>query len=194
MQEVISQIPATAWTAIVTALLTSMLTFFGVAYTNHSNNKRLKIQLEHERKLKQDDIIRERLEELYVESKKYMSATVMYFFPYLKVMEGELTFNQALDTTLEKKREHNHERVFLIMDMYFPELRQTFTEVEAQRDVAHDILHRYKVRYKTGQIDGAEFIPDFQDALELLTVKTSQFERHVSSLSRQITSRSKTLS
>tara|TARA_R110000796_G_C14523336_1_gene431108 strand:- start:31 stop:447 length:417 start_codon:yes stop_codon:yes gene_type:complete len=128
--ELLRSIPSSAWIAFCTALLTSTLTLIGVGLTNKSNNKRLSIQLEHERKLKREDLVRDRLEELYVESKRYMNAVVTHFLPYRRVMEGELTFNQALDLSIDSRYTHNPERVYLIMDMYFPELRVSFAGVE----------------------------------------------------------------
>ena len=47
-----------------------------------------------------------------------------------QVMKGEITYNQALDLTLESKIDYDPIRVKMIMDMYFPALNATFKEVE----------------------------------------------------------------
>lgn len=187
MQEFVNlllKIPSTAWVALFTALLTSSLTLIGIRTTNRANNERLKIQLEHERKLKKEELTRDRLEELYVESKKYMSAVVTHFLPYRKVMEGELAYNQALDATIERECDYNPERVHLIMDMYFPELRESFSLVEAKLDKTNEILHGYKLQYKQGKTSGGMWLPIFQDALEQLVDATTNFENHVSTVAK----------
>ena len=115
-------------------------------YTNQSNNERLKIQLDHERESRKQELISERLEELYVESKKYMNSIVGHFLPYIKVMQGEITYDDVLDMTLNTKIEHNYERVLLIMDMYFPELRDSFSKVEAELAKTNEIKNKYKLQ------------------------------------------------
>ncbi len=142
----IQKIPAAAWAAFVTAIITSSITLFGVRYTNQSNNERLKIQLDHERESRKQELISERLEELYVESKKYMNSIVGHFLPYIKVMQGEITYDDVLDMTLNTKIEHNYERVLLIMDMYFPELRDSFSKVEAELAKTNEIKNKYKLQ------------------------------------------------
>ncbi|CAM4308483.1 hypothetical protein [Pseudoalteromonas maricaloris] len=182
----LEKVPSTAWVAIFTAILTSSLTLVGIRYTNKANNERLKIQLDHEYKIKRDDLIRSRLEELYVESRKYMNSMVSYYLPYRQVMEGELTYNQALDLTLEGNYSHNPERVFLIMDMYFPELRESFTMVEKSNTKIREIQNAFKLQYKQGNPSGRNWLPMFQDALEALSSSAKNFEEHVTSIARKI--------
>lgn len=182
--ELLKSIPSSAWVAFFTALLTSTLTLIGVRYTNKSNNERLSIQLEHERKLKREELVRDRLEELYVESKRYMNAVVTYFLPYRQVMEGELTFNQALDLSIDNGYTHNPERVHLIMDMYFPELRDSFSDVEEVLEKTNKILHGYKLQYKQGDISGEKWLPLFQNSLEKLSDTADAFEKHVREIAK----------
>lgn len=183
--ELLKSIPLAAWVAFFTALLTSTLTLIGVSLTNKSNNDRLSIQLEHERKLKREKLIRSRLEELYVESRRYMNAIVTHFLPYRQVMKGELTFNQALDLTIDSGYTHNPERVHLIMDMYFPELRDSFAGVEKVLEKTNNILHGYKLQYKQGDFSGEKWLPLFQDSLERLSEAASNFENHVQEVAKK---------
>ncbi|WP_129591360.1 hypothetical protein [Salinicola tamaricis] len=183
--ELLKSIPSSAWIAFFTALLTSTLTLIGVRLTNKSNNERLSIQLEHERKLKREELIRNRLEELYVESRRYMNAVVTHFLPYRQVMEGELTFNQALDFSIDSEYTHNPERVHLIMDMYFPELRDSFAGVEQMLEKTNNILHGYKLQYKQGDFSGEKWLPLFQDSLERLSKAANDFEKHVQEIAKK---------
>ncbi len=183
--ELLESIPSSAWIAFFTALLTSTLTLIGVSLTNKSNNERLSIQLEHERKLKREVLLRDRLEELYVESRRYMNAVVTHYLPYRQVMEGELTFNQALELSIDTGYTHNPERVHLIMDMYYPELRDSFCAVEEILEKTNHILHGYKLQYKQGDFSGEKWLPIFQDSLERLSEAASDFEKHVQEISKK---------
>ncbi|MBE0374751.1 hypothetical protein PFLA_a3651 [Pseudoalteromonas flavipulchra NCIMB 2033 = ATCC BAA-314] len=111
---------------------------------------------------------------------------VSYYLPYRQVMEGELTYNQALDLTLEGNYSHNPERVFLIMDMYFPELRESFTMVEKSNTKIREIQNAFKLQYKQGNPSGRNWLPMFQDALEALSSSAKNFEEHVTSIARKI--------
>jgi len=182
--EILGKIPATAWVALIVALLTSLLTLLGVRYTNKGNNERLKIQLEHDQKVKREELIRTRLEELYVESTKYMDKMTIHFLPYRRVMKGEITYNQALDLTLESKIDYDPIRVKMIMDMYFPALNATFKEVEKSLDRASKIQHGFKLQYKQGNPDGEKWLPLFQESLEDLAESTSAFKKHVAQIAK----------
>jgi hypothetical protein len=92
---ILKKIPTEAWVAISTALLTAGLTLIGVWITNKANNQRLRIQLDHERKTKDEDIHRDKLEELYIVVNKFLDTLVVHYLPFRMVMEGEINFNQA---------------------------------------------------------------------------------------------------
>jgi hypothetical protein len=107
--DLLKLIPSVVWTGVMGTLVGSSLTIIGVVLTNRSNSERLKTQLEHERSIRKQELRRERAEELYVESKKYLNNMVSYYLPYKQVMKGELTFNQALDLTINSLSENKSE-------------------------------------------------------------------------------------
>ncbi len=182
--ELIKIIPPNAWVAFFTALFTSFLTLMGVKLTNASNHQRLRIQLEHERQLKKEEILRDRIEKLYVEAKKYMIGIFNYFLPYGQVMKGEIDFNQALDMTIDYKANYNPERVLLIMDMYFPEVKSAFAEVEKVRDELNHIIHLFKEDYKRGSFSKVEWYQSFQSGLERFLESSTKFEECVAKIAR----------
>jgi hypothetical protein len=97
----LNSVPSVIWTGIVGTLVGSSLTIIGVVLTNRSNTERLKTQLQHEQNIRKQELKRERAEELYVESKKYLNAIGVHFLPYKKVMTGDLKFDQALDLAID---------------------------------------------------------------------------------------------
>jgi len=174
----------TVVSGIVGTLIGSSLTIIGVVLTNRSNTERLKTQLQHEQNVRRQELKRERAEELYVESKKYLNAVAIHYLPYKKVMKGELTFNQALDLTIDNgsKRDFEPHRVAMIIDMYFPNLQKPFNEIMEKRDFLNRIVTGYKEQYKTGNTNGTKWLDPFQVTLEELSEAIAAFEKLVASL------------
>jgi hypothetical protein len=164
--DVLGQVPATAWAALVAAVVTALITLTGVALTNRSSNQRLRMQLDHELQTKGQDFQRERLEELYLLVEGWVNTLFMYFLPYARVMRGDLTFNQALDITIDVggKSTVDFKRIEMIIDLYFPELRTDLDRVHAAREAANKIIHKYKKQYETGDTDGRQFLQPFLTA------------------------------
>jgi hypothetical protein len=190
MQEIIEllkAIPSQAWIALTTAVLTAGLTLIGIWFTNRANNQRLRIQLEHEIKVREESLTRERLEELYVESNKYLGALVSYYLPFRMVMKGEISFNQALDMTIESgsRRDYEPHRVTMLIHMYFPQIIPEFDQIMNLRGKLNEIVDGYKEQYKAGDFDGSRWLEIFQPLLEKLGVLTDNFDKHVVKLKQQ---------
>jgi len=178
---ILQKIPSNAWTAIVTAILSSGLTLIGVWFTNRANNQRLKIQFEHEQKIQNETFLRERLEELFIISNKYFHTLVMHYLPFRMVMRGEITFNKALDMTIGwgREREYNPDRVRMLLNMYFPELLPEFNKILDLREKLNDIVHGFKEQYKSGNLDGSKWLEIFSPLFEKLGTLTTEFDKHV---------------
>ncbi len=189
MQEIIGLIkiiPSGAWVAFVTAILTSMLMLIGVWLTNNSNNQRLKIQLEHERRIRDEELTRDRLEELYVLSNKYLGTLVSHYLPFRMVMKGEITFNQALDMTIENCSRNDYEphRVTMLINMYFPEIKPEFDQLMEIRGKLNSIIDGYKEQYKLGDTDGSRWLEVFQPLLDRLGKLADGFDKNVVKLKK----------
>jgi len=183
----IKSVPSAMWTGMVGTLIGSSLTVVGVFLTNRSNNKRLVTQLQHENSIRKQDIQRERLEELYVESKKYLNSLGSHYLPYKKVMKGELTFNQALDLTIEScsKMDYDPHIVTMIIDLYFPELQQPLDKIMKIRELLNQIVDGYKEQYKNGETDGGKWLAPFQDSLDNYVQAVKEFESLVAAIKIQ---------
>lgn len=184
--ELINNIPSGAWVAFVTAILTSGLTLTGVWLTNNNNNQRLRIQLEHDKKIREEEIIRERLEELYVIANKYLGTLVGHYLPFRMVMYGELTFNQALDINIEmgSKTDYESHRVEMLIELYFPDIKPEFNRMMEIREKLNDLVDSYKQQYKTGNTDGSRWLAVFQPLLEQLGKLSEEFKGHIVNLKK----------
>lgn len=185
----LQSVPSQAWIALAAAILSSGMTLLGVWLSNRATNQRLKLQLEHDQKIKHEDLVRNRLEELYVESKRYQNHLCSHYFPYRQVMQGELTFNQALDLTISsgEKVKFDPNRVTLLIHMYFPEVQPAFDDIMTVREKLNEIISGYKWQYKSGNTDGRKWLEEFQPLLELLSKKCGDLDDEVVKLKDRCT-------
>ena len=95
--------PSEAWIGLAGVLFGSLLTTFGVWLTNRANARQIKQQLEHEEKLNNKRIAKERLEELYVLVCGWLNNFFGYYMSLSLVMKGEITYNQYLDLIIKKR-------------------------------------------------------------------------------------------
>lgn len=189
MQEILNilkSIPSEAWAAVMAALLTAGFTLIGVWITNKTTNQRLKIQLDHERATRNEEIKREKLEELYVVSNKFLSTLVVHYLPFKVVMKGEISFNKALDMVIETGSERDFEphRVTMLIDLYYPELRPELDKIMSIREKLNDIVDGYKEQYKRGNIDGARWLDLFQPLFEKIGILADGFDKHIVKLKK----------
>ena len=176
-------LPAQIYIAIGTAIITATVTLLAVYLTNRGNTNRLKIQLEHERNTKQDAIYRDKLEELYVVAHKWITLLGSHMLPYLRVMEGDLDYNQALDMTIAQGKEDlpDFERLQMLIDLYFPQLTEPLKELRDARDAANKIMAIHKMEYKQGNVDGRKFVDPMLAALKQIDETGEQLKAAISS-------------
>lgn len=174
--------------AFVGVLVGSIFTILGIWITNGANLKRLEIQLKHEKETNKENLVRDRLEELYILSDKYFNNLVSHQLPLRMVMKGEISFNAALDIHIEwgKEKKFDYQRVNMIIEMYFNELQEPYNEVLKIRDELNGISEGYKEQYKTGNHDGRKWLQLFQPKLEELTQKTANFRKKLTELIKNI--------
>jgi hypothetical protein len=180
MGDVVSSAPPEAWFVLVGTMMGALITLFGVWLTNRSSIRVLSMQLQHDRDEKQRDKTRERHEQLYIECRRYFGDIVSYFLPYRSVMRGDMTYNLALDMTIaDGKSSSDANRVFMLVDFYFPEFKDDLLEVVRVRDQLNKIMSGFSEQYRTGDTDGARWLELFQPAFEELAEKMEAFEERV---------------
>ena len=161
--DLLASVPAAAYTAGGASLLRAFIALVGVWITNRSSNQRLRLQLQHELAVKRDDARLAHLEELYLLVEKWTKMSFSHDLPYIQVMKGEITYNDALDSAINigaemRAEKIDYDRIAMIINIYLPELRSALSELTAGRDQAARILSAHKRKYKTGAFDGEEFV------------------------------------
>ncbi len=128
--------------------------------SNRASANRLSLQLAHERDLKSQEARRVRVEELYLLASAWIIAVLTYSLPYLRVMKGDLSYNQALDITNSTGAGSgvDFKRLEMLIHIYFSELRGTFAALLEVRDRTNSILSAHRENYRQGEINGTQFV------------------------------------
>jgi len=129
-------VPIASWFVLSGVVVGAGFSFFGVWLTTRSNLEQLQLRLNHEKNAKDEELLRQQQEELYVAARKYLGDLFGYFLPYRTVMSGGMTFNQALDMTISQTSDKDYEphRITMLLDFYFSELKPDFKPVMIARD------------------------------------------------------------
>lgn len=150
----------TAVAAVGVAVVTATSTLIGVHLTNRAELKRKSLELETARSSEESERRRHQAEEMYLNFTKWARALTTYHVPLLKVMNGELTYSQALDLILAKDlpRDHGFDHLQMLVDLHYRDLRERFKEVLACRDALNGVIGDHKAVYKSGDTNGEVFL------------------------------------
>lgn len=168
MTDLLQQIPITLQIAFVTAILTATATLSGVYLTNKENTKRLVLQLENEREIKQNELMREKLEELYLLSKKWAANIDIAYLNHTRAMNGDFDFETLLNIEKERndKNACDFSRLEMLIDLYFPNIKVVYEEVIKARTKANQFMLVYRNNCLEGNTDGKKFVEQFLHAQE----------------------------
>jgi hypothetical protein len=179
--------PDSLYTPIITAIITATVTLLAVYLANRGNANRLSLQLQHERDTRRDALYREKLEELYVLVQQYTTLLQSESLPYVRVMEGELDYNQALDMTIKtmgQDRLPDFNRLPMLVDLYFPQIRGTLKQLLDTRDSMNKIRAAHKSEYKKGNLDGRMFVKPMVAALDRIEEVGEMLKSEITSLEK----------
>ncbi|NWD70772.1 hypothetical protein HX870_24545 [Pseudomonas gingeri] len=140
--EIFENVPREIW-GLAGVIFGSLLTAFSAWLTNRSNTQRLAMQLQHEERVNNQKIKKERMEELYI----LVSAWALEFnfqWTYLKLaMEGVIKPHEFHEKMIERERSVvDYNRISMIVDFYGG-------EVEPLRDFVIEKMNQVNMnRYK----------------------------------------------
>jgi hypothetical protein len=143
--ELLKRVPATIYVAVGTAILTATVTLLATYFNNRANTQRLQNQMYHEQTSRRLQLRRERLEELYVSSIKWFLGVDGYFLNYMSVMNGNLTEEQAEELFHKHalSQKVDYQRLEMIIDLYFPQLKKDFECVHATFSEGKALVREY---------------------------------------------------
>ena len=140
------------WGAIVGGTFTFTVTVIGILIQGRQSMKVTKMNFDHEDRVSTETRRRKNLEELLVALKQWVEALTIEDMNYRKVMDGVLTYDQALDLTIQNggSIRYDHNRIETLIALYFPRLEDTFRKVRAVQDQIMDVREDFRNRYAQG--------------------------------------------
>lgn len=159
--------------AVGAAAVTALSTVAGVRLANEAAERQLKLRLQHQDDKDQKEALRNRLEELYQLIGVWAGKSVIHHTIYRRVMDGQLTYNQALDITINSES-FNSARLFTLAELYFPNSHELLEKIKNIRDELSDIQHEYKEQYREigPEAEGKKYS-------KLLTIKLMEFNEAI---------------
>jgi hypothetical protein len=101
---------------------------------------RYEIQLKHETEQRRQELLRARGEELYTITSAWLKRLGSYHWRILQVMHRIITYDQANEMEIaEGKARYDFDRIALLIDAYFPEVRGAYQAMLAENEKAHEI-------------------------------------------------------
>lgn len=151
--------------AVGAALLGGLIALLGVYLTNRHNATVVRAQQLNDRARETSNLLRERGEELYVHTHKWLGNLTAFYFRRNAVMRGQISMADLTDMELEDLKDaHDITRLEMLIDVYFKQIRPAYDEVVAARDYVNKIWAAFELRHRTGDIDSDPYIQSFLKA------------------------------
>lgn len=168
------------------SVVTGVFTLLGVWFANRSSLKQLTVKLAHDNDKEAREVERSRLEELYSLIGRWANEVVMHHLMYRRVMEGDLTYNQALDLTIKSGVVVDANRMFTVAELYFPSAHDALQKLKKLRDDAASIQTDFKESYKLGQTTSADHARLLTSVLEKFNAATDAYQKAISAHAQDI--------
>lgn len=162
------------------ALLTGLFTLLGVWLANRSSLKQLTVKLQHESDREAREALRARLEELYSLVALWSYDAAAHYLPYLRVMDGELTYNEALDIELGRKAGVDASRMFTLAELYFPSAHGALEKMKTYRDKAASLHSDFKAAHKLNGEPSPRHARALREVLDQFVQAIEQYKRELS--------------
>ena len=168
------------------SVVTGIFTLLGVWLANRSSLKQLTVKLSHEADREHKEAIRSRLEELYSSIDDWAEQVVVHHITYRKVMEGDLTYNQALDVTLNSEKTLDAKRMFTLADLYFPTAHKALQELKELRDQAAAIQSSFKEAYRENGTASEQHARAITEVLERFNVAVANYKAALAAYAQDV--------
>jgi hypothetical protein len=91
-------------------------------------------------------------------------------------MKGDLTYNQALDLTIDRKNAIDVDRLFTLAELYFDSGHARLDEIRQILKKLNSVNEEFKRLYKTGQTSSKEHLRQMSTELTSLDVAIDSYK------------------
>lgn len=176
----------TPFVVLGAAAITALSTLAGVLLANRAAATQLGQRLCHVEETARKEALRVRLEELYQSIEQWAGSVVSHYILYREVMYGRLTYNEALDVTIENGSQEDAARIFMLADLYFPDCHALLEEMKASRDEAASVLGDFKERYRVSGEASRDHSSKLTSALERFNESVAAYKAALAKYAREV--------
>ena len=162
--------------ALGVAVITGFFTVLSAYLANRASTRQLSLKLRHDSERDRLEARRERLEKLYSLLTAWSKQAASYYLPFLSVMKGDLTYNQALDLTIDRKNAIDVDRLFTLAELYFDSGHARLDEIRQILKKLNSVNEEFKRLYKTGQTSSKEHLRQMSTELTSLDVAIDSYK------------------
>jgi hypothetical protein len=91
-----------------------------------------------------------------------------FYFPFLAVMKGDITYNEALDLSIDRKNTIDVDRLFTLAELYFDGGHERLDEIRQILKKVNTVNEDFKRLYKSGQTSSKEHLRQMSTELTSL--------------------------
>jgi hypothetical protein len=165
--------------ALVSACLTAVVTLTAVHLTNRGQERRLSIALDRKQRTKKSALTREKGEELYLLAGGWLDSLASNYLRKSMVMQGKLTWSEYQDLTLQATALVDFNRLCMLINVYFKDLKPPFDAVLAARSVLNAVDIQHHRSYEAGDPDGTRFLIPYVAAQKALEAAGEGFKQRI---------------
>jgi hypothetical protein len=147
------------------AVVTGFFADLSASLASRASTKQLSLKLRHKNERDRLEARRERLEELYSLVTRWLKEAFNFCFPFMSVMKGEQTYNQALDMAAADCISLDADRIFVVAEPYFYGGHVKQDDTRHSASVASRTNSDFKQFYKSGMNQRPEHLRKMGDAL-----------------------------
>lgn len=168
------------------SILTGIFTLIAVYITQSNANRQFEARLSHENAKERREVLRSRLEELYALVGDWSRNFVIYHTTFRRVMDGKITYNDALDITIKNHSKFDANRLFTLVDLYFPESRPEFETIKELRSEANAIQSEFKEYCTSIQTSSHEYSEAITAVLERFNMAVERYKESLSAYTKDV--------
>jgi hypothetical protein len=169
------------WGAIVGGLFAFGVTISATMIQGRQSARLAKIQLDHDDKKEEDSLRTKNLEELFVAVKHWIDRIFMDDLNYRKVMDGVLTYDQALDLVIKWGSEQNYDfkRIEMMIAFHFPNLQPAHNGIMKIQDQIQDVISSFRKQYVAGVTTSKEHSQQLGSLIDEFLAKCRILENEI---------------
>lgn len=171
---------AELFSTAITTLIPPAAALFGVYLANGASIQRLNLQLENENNRQREKIYLEKVEEIYVLTGRYIDTLASHYFLIKEIMKKQIGYEEVSKKVQEDKEvlQTDFERIQMLVDIYFPSLKEELKILLRTRRTGGMIMKRYQEEANIPGI-GQQYVMPMSRVIEDLEDLSREIKRSI---------------